>query len=128
MFKTSSYIVLLLSLLTSFVVEQESNAANGLPDGFFFETVAEGLGLPTTMSFAPDGRIFVGEKAGIVRIVQNGNVLAEPFLTLNDVNDFNDRGLIGIAVDPDFNATGHVYIAYTYENNPEIRNLSLIHI
>ncbi len=88
------------------------------PVGFQIETVVGGLNLPTDFAFAPDGRIFVAEKRGVVRIVENGVLQDEPFITLTDVNDFGDRGLISLALDPDFETNGYVYLLYTYENNP----------
>ncbi|MFZ2255568.1 MAG: hypothetical protein WAW59_03650 [Patescibacteria group bacterium] len=39
-------------------------------------------------------------------------------ITLTDVNNYGDRGLIGIAVDPNFLSNGYLYLAYTYENSP----------
>ncbi len=86
--------------------------------GFEAETVASGLVLPTAMSFAPDGRIFIAEKGGTVRAVKNGLLLPEPVITLTDVNTYADRGLIGITIDQNFSANGYLYLSYTYENTP----------
>jgi|GEM_PF-1350593 len=95
------------------------SALTVIPDGFDVEFVTKGLTRPTAMAFAPDGRVFVAEKSGSVRIFSADFVLDDtPFITLTDVNDFGDRGLIGIALDPDFANNGYVYLAYTYENNP----------
>ncbi len=93
---------------------------NGAPiiPGFEAETIASGLVLPTAMAFAPDGRIFIAEKGGAVRAVKNGALLSEPVITLTDVNSYADRGLIGIAIDPNFSANGYLYLSYTYENTP----------
>ncbi|HXF56088.1 MAG TPA: PQQ-dependent sugar dehydrogenase, partial [Actinomycetota bacterium] len=90
-----------------------------LPPGFSVELVAGGFSVPTSFAFLPDGRMLVAEQSGIVRIVKDGQVLATPFLDIRDrVNYYWDRGLLGIAVDPDFATNGYVYLAYTYENNP----------
>jgi len=89
-----------------------------LPAGFEMETIAEGLTLPTAMAFAPDGRIFVAQKNGIIRIIKNGALLPTPLLSLSDVNSYGDRGLIGMAVDPNFSSNGYLYLSYTYENTP----------
>lgn len=94
-------------------------AVDNLPEGFATDTVAEGFERPTSAAFAPDGRIFVSEKGGIVRVIDaSGALLDEPFITLQDVNSAEDRGLIGIAVDPDFSENGYIYLAYTYEVDP----------
>ncbi|MBK7869282.1 MAG: PQQ-dependent sugar dehydrogenase [Saprospiraceae bacterium] len=64
------------------------------------------------MTIAPDGRIFITEKSGKVRIIRDGKLLENPFLTIS-VDNFNERGLGGIALDPDFEQNGYVYIYYT---------------
>lgn len=86
--------------------------------GFVSDTVADGLNLPTAFAFAPDSRILIAEKNGTVMLVKNGALLATPFYTVPNVNDFGDRGLLGIALDPNFAANGYVYLSYTYDNNP----------
>jgi glucose/arabinose dehydrogenase/PKD repeat protein len=76
-----------------------------------------GLESPTAMSFLPDGRLFITEQAGSVRIVTpQGQLLSTPFLTLSNVRSDGERGLLGIAFDPDFGSNGFVYIYYTPNN------------
>lgn len=82
-----------------------------LPDGFVQQRLATGLD-PTSMDIAPDGRIFITEKYGQVRIVRNGALLPDPFLTI-PVDNFNERGLSAIALDADFDRNGYVYVYYT---------------
>lgn len=78
-----------------------------------FETSqVAGLADVTKMAFAPDGRLFVLQKTGQVRIIENGVLLPTPFLTLA-VDTQGDRGLLGIAFDPDFATTSRVYLYYT---------------
>ncbi len=88
----------------------EIYAAN-LPDGFIEQKVAEGLD-PTTMTQLPDGRILIAEKYGAIRVVENGQLLAEP-LHLIDLDNKNERGLLGLAVDPDFVDNGFLYYYHT---------------
>lgn len=98
---------------------------NYRPDlgGFVTDVIADANGasfsdFPTQMAFAPDGRIFVAMKSGIVKIIDAGGaLLATPYYTVSPVNDFGDRGLLGITLDPAFAANGRVYLSYTYENN-----------
>ncbi|MCK9351697.1 MAG: PQQ-dependent sugar dehydrogenase [Candidatus Pacebacteria bacterium] len=94
-----------------------SNTPSGTP-GFEAQTIAGGLMLPTSMAFSPDGRIFIAEKNGIIRAVKNGALLPNPVITLTDVNTYGDRGLIGIAADPNFIDNGYLYLSYTFENSP----------
>jgi glucose/arabinose dehydrogenase len=56
-------------------------AATGLPPGFQDATFVSGLSNPTAMQFAPDGRLFVAQQGGQLRVVKNGALLSTPFLT-----------------------------------------------
>jgi glucose/arabinose dehydrogenase len=82
-----------------------------LADGFAIAPVAEGLDVPVKMAFADDGRLFFTELAtGNVRIVRaDGTLVPEPFATI-PVLTGGERGLLGIALAPDFEASGHVYV------------------
>jgi glucose/arabinose dehydrogenase len=92
--------------------------AQSLPAGFVDEPIVGGLTLPTAFTTLPDGRLLVAEKDGVVRVIQNGQVLAAPLIDLRSVvNDYWDHGLIGIAADLNFTTNGFVYLLYTYENN-----------
>ena len=85
--------------------------------GFVNEKVIGGFTAPMGFAFAPDGRIFVWEKDGKIKIVKNGQILATPFLDISSkVNHAVDRGLVGLALDPDFSSNGYVYLGYVYEN------------
>ena len=65
------------------------------------------------MAFAPDGRIFVTERPGRVRIVQSGSLVPQPALVLSDVAAQGEAGLMGIALHPDFAQNQLVYLVYT---------------
>jgi len=92
---------------------------SGLPSGFSAESIAQGFVEPTGFAFLPDGRILVAEKRGTVAVIKNGQVLANPFIDLqNRVNSYWDHGLLGITADPNFATNGYVYLLYTYENDP----------
>ena len=83
-----------------------------VPAGFADEQVVTGLSNPTAMAFAPDGRLFVAEQGGTLRVIQNGTLLATPFVTLT-VDSTNERGLLGVAFDPSFATNNFVYVYYT---------------
>ena len=75
--------------------------------------IGDGLDSPTGFEIAPDGRIFVLERAGKIKIIKDGHLLATPFADLPS-EDTGDRGLIGIAFDPEFGVSNHwVYFYYT---------------
>ncbi|WP_021781171.1 PQQ-dependent sugar dehydrogenase [Myxococcus hansupus] len=90
-----------------------SRAGAVVVDPNFSDSVfVSGLQGPTAMTFAPDGRLFISEKNGSLRIVQNGQLLATPFVTLAVDND-NERGLMGVAFDPNFEHNHYLYVYYT---------------
>ena len=91
--------------------------AASLPSGFTERLVASGLDRPTAMAFAPDGRLFVCLQGGQLRVVKNGQLLGTPFLTVS-VNSSGERGLLGVAFDPDFAANRFVYVYYTTASSP----------
>ena len=100
------------SVLTSNLVLPTPAAAATVPAGFTDTVVASGMTNPTAMAFAPDGRLFVAQQGGALRVIKNGSLLATPFLTVT-VNASGERGLLGIAFDPDFTLNRHVYVYYT---------------
>jgi glucose/arabinose dehydrogenase len=69
------------------------------------------------MAVAPDGRIFVAQQGGALRVVKNGALLTQPFLTVS-VNSSGERGLLGIAFDPNFATNSFVYVYYTTSASP----------
>ena len=76
---------------------------------FVDSTVTGSLDMPTAMVFAPDGRLFISEKDGTIRVVKDGALLSAPFASL-PVNSKGERGLLGIAFDPDFVSNHHLYV------------------
>lgn len=92
-------------------------SAATLPDGFEDVVLASRLDTPTAVGWAPDGRMFVTEKAGVLKVVTPARAPeATTVLDISDqVNGYGDRGLLGLAVARDFARTGHVYLVYTYE-------------
>src|SRR6476469_7798375 len=71
-------------------------SAASVPPGFTDSLVAAGLTNPTAMALAPDGRIFVCEQGGNLRLIKNGTLLPTPFLTVT-VYSSGERGLLGVA-------------------------------
>lgn len=87
------------------------------------ETIVSGLDTPWSLAFAPDGRIFVTERPGLIRIVENGRVRPQPFADLRpQVAAEGEGGLLGLALDPAFAETHHLYVYLTYRYGDELRN------
>jgi glucose/arabinose dehydrogenase len=81
------------------------------------QTVVSGLNQPTVIDWTPDGRyMLVAQKGGAVRVVDNGVLRMTPLIDLSgEVNDTRDRGLLGLAIHPNFATTPYVYLLYTYD-------------
>lgn len=113
---SSNTLCAVLGALTWLSLGQGASAAT-LPAGFSEARIVSGIANPTAMTIAPDGRIFIAEQAGRLRVVKDGVLLAQPFLTLTP-HSLGERGLLGVALDPDFNANGYVYVFYTSPTAP----------
>jgi len=91
-----------------------------LPAGFTEELVASGLTAATAMVLAPDGRIFVCEQSGTLRIIKNRVLLPQPFVTVN-TKQLGERGLLGVTLHPSFSTNGWIYVYHT-ALTPNIHN------
>jgi PKD repeat protein/glucose/arabinose dehydrogenase len=104
--------------LTTLLQTERVDAQSQLePDsGFVEEVVLANLPLSTAVAFAPGERTLIAIKDGVVRVAQNGALLPDPFIDITSiVNRRTDRGLGGIAVDPQFPAQPYVYLFFTYD-------------
>ncbi|HNC42716.1 MAG TPA: PQQ-dependent sugar dehydrogenase, partial [Acidobacteriota bacterium] len=91
-----------------------------LPANFSQALVVSGISNPTTMDFAPDGRLFVCQQNGNLRVIKDDILLATPFLTVT-VSSAGERGLIGLTFDPNFAVNRFIYVYYT-ATSPNIHN------
>lgn len=90
--------------------------AQVLPAGFT-DTLIASLTAPTAVAFAPDGRMLITLQGGALRVYANGALLATPALTIpaSSICSGFERGLLGVAVDPDFATNNYVYLYYTFQ-------------
>ncbi|HWA17295.1 MAG TPA: Ig-like domain-containing protein, partial [Gemmatimonadales bacterium] len=92
--------------------------SQNIQSGFTRTLLASGIsGQATAMARAPDGRFFVAQQSGQLRVVKNGTLLTKPFVTVS-VNTVQERGLLGVAFDPDYASNRYVYIYYTTSAAP----------
>ena len=82
---------------------------------FRVETVVGGLEAPWEVAFAPDGRLFLTERPGRVRVVEDGRLRPEPAATLPQVAATGEGGLLGLALAPDFVQSRALYLYHTYQ-------------
>lgn len=91
-------------------------AALGGNPSFVLQEIVTGLEMPTAIAFRPDGAMLIAEFGGRVRVWRDGELAPAPFIDLSDeVGSVWNRGLLGIAVDPNFQVNGYVYLLYTVD-------------
>jgi glucose/arabinose dehydrogenase len=119
--------IVLLTLIVTLIAALTVTAQDAMPDaaGVQLQEVASGFNRPLLVTHAGDGsgRLFVVEQTGLIKVIQDGQVLETPFLDVasllhRDVfgNGFSERGLLGLAFDPDYATNGKFYIDYTDVN------------
>lgn len=114
-------VITIITLLSACSVQSAQTPSNASPgvQGSPVPQISDfvtGLESPWSMAFAPDGRVFITERAGNVRVVTDGRLNEQPWMTLN-VAAVGEAGLLGIALDPDFATNNFVYVAYTYRDS-----------
>lgn len=94
---------------------QPTAEAVSTSDKIALEAVASGLTRPVYLTHAGDARLFVVEQPGRIRIIQDGQLLKEPFLDIVDrvTSDGNEQGLLSVAFEPGHATTGRFYVNYT---------------
>jgi glucose/arabinose dehydrogenase len=94
--------------------------AAAAPPGFTESVAISGLTAPTAVRFAPDGRVVVAEKSGLVKEFDSLSDTTPTVLAdlRTNTHDFWDRGLLGLALDPNFPVNGNVYVLYAYNKQP----------
>jgi glucose/arabinose dehydrogenase len=97
-----------------------SSPASSVPVGFQDSVAFSGLSNPTAVRFAPDGRVFVIEKRGLLKVFDSLDDTTPTVVAdlRAEVDDYWDRGLLGMALDPSFPTRPYVYLLYTYDAPP----------
>jgi len=114
--RTANFLFFAAWILTS-----QRGFAQSYPANFSQVQVATGINNPTAMAFAPDGRLFICLQSGAIRIFKNGALLGTNFASFN-VDANGERGLLGLAFDPNFSNNQHLYIYYTPNTGSPRRN------
>src|SRR6476659_1631292 len=108
----------LMPLLGTALGPAAATYAASAPPNFQVTPVFTGLKNPTDFQFAPDGRVFVAEKAGLIKVFDSltdttPTVFAD--LSTNVYKGPNDHGILGLELDPNFATKPYVYVLYTYD-------------
>jgi glucose/arabinose dehydrogenase/regulation of enolase protein 1 (concanavalin A-like superfamily) len=98
----------------------------GMAPGFSKVQLANGLSSPTSIAFAPNNDIYLGLQGGSIVIYRNGVVLPTPIVTL--VTDSqSEKGLLGLALDPNFATNGYLYVSYTtLDDHAQLSRLTVV--
>jgi len=91
------------------------------PPEAVLEDFATGLAVPWAMEFAPDGRLFVSERDGRIRVVEEGVLLPQPWATVA-VEQIGEGGLLGLALHPEFPSEPYVYVCHTLRVDGVVQN------
>ena len=90
-------------------------AQTAVPDGFDDTPVAS-VSSPTALANTPDGRLLIASQLGQLYVYEHGALLSQPALDLSDVScSYRERGLVGVAVDPEFALNHFIYVSYTVD-------------
>jgi glucose/arabinose dehydrogenase len=114
--KVSAVLLLLFLLVScsSSPSEVETLETQSVPSGFQDNLVAR-VSSPIALAFTPDGRLLIAEQGGRLRVFKN-SLLATPALNLSSrLCSDSERGLLGVAVDPQFASNRYVYLYYTFD-------------
>jgi glucose/arabinose dehydrogenase len=113
-------LAILVVMAAALLLPISAARAGTVPPGFTESVAFSGLTEPTSIAFSPDGRVFVAEKSGIIKVFSSlSDTTPDTFADLSkDVYNFWDRGLLGMALDPDFPAQPYVYVLYTLDAEP----------
>ncbi|MEM6253280.1 MAG: Ig-like domain-containing protein, partial [Cyanobacteria bacterium P01_D01_bin.156] len=108
-------------LMNDYVVQTDPNFQN--------EVIVTGLTSPTAAEFLPDGRVLVSEKNGTIKIIDPNVTVpsTSDYLVLPDVTTSGEKGLIDIALDPDFETNNYIYAFYTLGSDTTFQISRFIH-
>jgi glucose/arabinose dehydrogenase len=103
-----------------FIFLSFSGTSQSLPANFSTQVIGSGWNQPVGLTFSPNGAVmFVWEKGGRIYTVVNGVKSSTPLLSISEeVGNWRDHGLVGFAVDPNFNASGgYIYLLYAVDRH-----------
>src|ERR1041385_6327958 len=109
-------IFFIVAVFAALVITLAEARSQTLPTGFVQQTVFSGFTQPTAVRFSPDGRVFVAEKSGVVKVFANLTATTPTvFADLSaNVYSVGESGLLGMTLDPNFPTMPYIYVFYTY--------------
>ena len=115
MVRIPSRILVLIIVLLSF---GQASLHAQIPAGFVDQVVLSNLSDPVGCTWDANGRMYIWEKRGMVRLYENGVLAATPLLDIREeVGNWRDHGMLGFALDPNFLSNGRVYVMYAVDRH-----------
>ena len=114
-----------LAVLATALLAVPAAQAQTHPAGFDDVMVASGLTEPTTLVMTPDGKLLVGLRGGVIRVIDHGVLLPKKMLTLN-VETFEEQGLLSLALHPSFPASPYLYVFYSPFTGQQTNNFNKV--
>ena len=117
--RLASLILLVAFLIPAFAFGSAPQAAAALDAGFQDSAVTP-VASPTALAFTPDGRMLIATQPGLLRVYVNGALLSSPALNLDASGMLcknSERGLLGVAIDPNFASNHFIYLYYTHKTD-----------
>lgn len=96
--------------------EKENGEGTG-PVTFDIELVASGMRVPWSIVFPGENRLYVAERPGRIRVIENGELQREPYAIISAVSSQAEEGLMGLALDPFYIEEPYLYACYAYRAN-----------
>ena len=101
--------------------ESEDQGSEVVP--YQASVMVKGLNAPWEIVTVADGRMFVTERPGVIRVITDGKLEAEPLIEFKaPFNEEGEGGLLGLEADPDFESNGYLYVYHSYLDGQDIAN------
>lgn len=108
--------------------EQTANKSPGQTDSrdtskksYGIKLVAENMYVPWSIVFTDENRMLVTERNGKLRVIENGNLLEMPLKVFDEVSEKGEEGLMGLALDPDYQTNKYIYLSYAYDDGDKLK-------
>jgi glucose/arabinose dehydrogenase len=121
-----------LTFLGLLLLSVTTHAQTAQPITIRLTPLARGLTAPVAFAAAPDGRLLVVEQIGKIKLIKNGQLQPQPFLDLTGKLDrisgmYSEKGLLGLALHPQFAANGKLYVYYSARKTaPDLNHGSIV--
>lgn len=102
------------------IIKDEQKQTESVP--YKLEVITENLNVPWSLAFTSNERILVTERPGSIKIVENGKVNSRPLVTFAEVKSEAEEGLMGMALDPNYQQNRQVYACMAYQQGNQLQD------